>query len=101
MSHKLLANNFEWIKDTYQFNEDFIKDYNEEGDERFFLKVDVQYLQKLLDFHNDLPFSLERSRKVEKLVSNLHDETEYVIHIRNLKQISKSWISFDKSSQSN
>ena len=101
MSHKLLANNFEWIKDTYQFNEDFIKDYNEEGDEGFFLKVDVQYLQKLLDFHNDLPFSLERSRKVRKLVSNLHDKTEYVIHIRNLKQTSKSWISFDKSSQSN
>ena len=24
--------------------------------------------------------------KVEKLVSNLHDKTEYVIHIRNLKQ---------------
>ena len=25
-------------------------------------------------------------RKVEKLVANLHDKTEYVIHIRNLKQ---------------
>ena len=24
-------------------------------------------------------------RKVEKLVANLHDKTEYVIHIRNLK----------------
>ena len=24
--------------------------------------------------------------KVEKLVTNLHDKTEYVIHIRNLKQ---------------
>ena len=24
--------------------------------------------------------------KVEKLVNNLHDKTEYVIHIRNLKQ---------------
>ena len=24
--------------------------------------------------------------KVEKLVVNLHDKTEYVIHIRNLKQ---------------
>ena len=24
--------------------------------------------------------------KVEKLVPNLHDKTEYVIHIRNLKQ---------------
>ena len=24
--------------------------------------------------------------KIEKLVANLHDKTEYVIHIRNLKQ---------------
>ena len=26
MSQKLLVNNFEWIKDDSQFNEDFIKD---------------------------------------------------------------------------
>ena len=25
--------------------------------------------------------------KVEKLVANLHDENEYVIHIRNLKEV--------------
>ena len=25
-------------------------------------------------------------KKVEKLLANLHDKTEYVIHIRNLKQ---------------
>ena len=33
-------------------------------------------------------FLLERTKieKVEKLVANLHDKTEYVIHIRNLKQ---------------
>ena len=24
--------------------------------------------------------------KVEKLIGNLHDKTEYIIHIRNLKQ---------------
>ena len=24
--------------------------------------------------------------KIEKLLANLHDKTEYVIHIRNLKQ---------------
>ena len=27
-----------------------------------------------------------KTEKVEKLVTNLHDKTEYVIHIRNLKQ---------------
>ena len=41
MSQKLPINNFEWIKDTSQFNEYFIKNYNEEIDEGYFLEVDV------------------------------------------------------------
>ena len=36
MSQKLPVNNFEWIEETSQFNEDFIKNYNEENDERYF-----------------------------------------------------------------
>ena len=41
-----------------------------------------------MKFHKDLSFLPERmnTEKFEKLVSNLHDETDYVIHIRNLKQ---------------
>ena len=31
MPHKLPLNNFEWIKDTSQFNQDFTKSYNEES----------------------------------------------------------------------
>ena len=42
MSQKHLVNNFEWIKDNSQFSEDFIKNYNAESDERYFLEVDVQ-----------------------------------------------------------
>ena len=36
----------------------------------------------------DKPFLPERMKieKVEKLVANLHEKTEYVIHVRNLKQ---------------
>ena len=45
MSQRLPVNNFKWIKHTSQFNEDFIKSYNEESDEG--LEVDVQYLEKL------------------------------------------------------
>ena len=56
MSQKLPVNNFEWIKDTSQFNEDFIKNYNEESDEGYFLEVDVQYLKNLNELYNDLPF---------------------------------------------
>ena len=89
MSQKLPVNIFEWIKDTSQFNEDFIKNYNKESDERFFFEVDVQYFEKLHELHNDLTFLSERIKieNIEKLVANLHDKTEYVIHIRNLKQV--------------
>ena len=46
MLKKLSVNNFEWIEDTFQFNEAFIKNYNEESDKGYFLQVDVQYLEK-------------------------------------------------------
>ena len=65
-----------------------MKNYDEETDEAHFLEADVQYLEKLLELHNDLPFLPERMKteKVEKLVPNLHDKTEYVVYISNLKQ---------------
>ena len=44
---KLPVSNFEWIEDTSQFNEDFMKNYNEESNEGFFLEVDVKYPEKL------------------------------------------------------
>ena len=40
MSQKHSVNNFGWIKDKFQFNGDFIKNYNEESDEGYFLEVD-------------------------------------------------------------
>ena len=42
MPQKLPVNSFEWIKDTSQFTEDFIKNYNEESDEGYFFEVGVQ-----------------------------------------------------------
>ena len=53
-----------------------------------FLKVDNQYLKNLNELYNDLLFLPERMKieKVEKFVANLHEKTEYVIQIRNLKQ---------------
>ena len=85
---QLPVKNFEWIKNTSQFNEDFIKKYNEESDQIYFLAVDVQYFEKLHEFDNDLPVLPERMKieKVEKLVANLHDKSKYVIQIQNLKQ---------------
>ena len=39
MLQKLSVNNFEWIEDTFQFNEDFIRDYNEKCGEGYFLDL--------------------------------------------------------------
>ena len=68
MSQNLPVNYFEWIKDTFQFNKDFIKSYKEESDEGCFRKNDVQHPEKLHELDDGLPFWPERMRigKVEK-----------------------------------
>ena len=55
MSQKLSGEDLEWIKDTSQFNENLIKDYNEESVEGYFLEVNAQYLKKLNELLNDSP----------------------------------------------
>ena len=47
MSEKLQVNKSRWVEETSQFIECFIKKYNDESDEGFFLEVDVQYTQKI------------------------------------------------------
>ena len=81
MSQKLPVYNFEWIKDTFQFNEDFIKNYHEESDEGYFLEVDIQRLEKLHELHKDLLFlpEIKKIEKVEKRLANLNNKSEYVI----------------------
>ena len=88
MSQKLPMNGFECVEELSEFNEDFIKDYDENSDEGYFLEVDVEYPQKLFSLHNDLPFLPERNkiRKYNKLVCNVQDKENYVVHIRALKQ---------------
>ena len=49
MSQKFSVNNFEWIEDTFQFNEDLVKAYNEESDKGYFLEVDVQLLKNYMN----------------------------------------------------
>ena len=52
-----------------------------------FSKLMFSILKKIDETHNDLSFLPERKKceKVEKLVTNLNEKTEYVIHIRNVK----------------
>ena len=82
---KLPVSYFQWVEDISEFNEDFIKSYNDESDERYFPEVDDQYPENLDNLHNDLPFLPKRMKieKTEKLVAYLHDKEEYIIHIMN------------------
>ena len=75
-----------------------MKNYNEESDKEYFLEVDIQYLEKLHELHNDLRFLPESMEieKVRKRVSNLRNKTEYVMHIINLKQILNQKLSLKK-----
>ena len=88
MSQKLPVNGFKWENDLSRFNENFIKNYNENSDVGYFLEVDIEYPKQLWSSHKDLPFLPERKKleKVEKLVCSIEDKEKYVIHIRALKQ---------------
>ena len=78
MSHSLPASGFRWVS-TYP---------NEVGelagrDKGYMLEVDVKYPKELHNSPNDLPFMCERMKinGDEKLVPNLYDKRNYVIHI--------------------
>ena len=51
MSKKLPFYGFEWINDLSEFNEDIIKNYDENGDVGYFFEVDIEYPKKLFDLH--------------------------------------------------
>ena len=70
MSLELPVDDFKWVK------QDFLENYNEDSDEEYFLELDVQYPENLLNFHNDLSFLTERMKieNVENLAANLHNK---------------------------
>ena len=61
-------------KNISKFNEDFIKDYDEDSDKEYILEVEVEYPKNLYDSHSDLPFLQERMKinKCNQLVCNLY-----------------------------
>ena len=79
---------FKWKKYISKFNEDFIKNYGENSDKGYILEVDVEYPKNLHELHSNLPFFPERMKinKCSKLVCNLYDKNNYVVHVRLLKQ---------------
>lgn len=60
MSQKLPVGVFKWVDNMSQFSKDYIDNYNDDNEEEYFLEVDVQYLENLHNFHNDLPLLPEK-----------------------------------------
>ena len=60
MSQKLPVNGFIWYNGYLSdFNEEFIKKYDEKRDEGYFLEVDMEYPKELWNSHKELPFLSE------------------------------------------
>ena len=64
-----------------QFNESFIRNYDENSDIGYFLEVDIDYPEKCFNLHKDLPLLPERKKvnKVEKLICRIEYKEKFVI----------------------
>ena len=63
MSQNLPGTDLKWVDDVSEFDESFIKNYNEESDvQAIFLKLMFNISKKLHDLHNELHFYLRESK---------------------------------------
>ena len=72
----------------FEFDERFMKNYDENNDKGYILEGDVEYPKNLFNLHYDLTFlpEIKKIEKCKKLVCNIHNKENYVVHIRALKQ---------------
>ena len=94
MSQPLPTGGFKWT----DVNPNEISELATRTDKGYVLEVDVSYPKELHNQHNDLTFMCERMEinGVEKLVPNLRDEKNYVIHIQALNQALQHGLRLDR-----
>lgn len=90
MTFPLPQNQFRWLseEETENFDINLINDqYSSTG---YILEVDLEYPRHLHDDHNDFPFCAQPMKtgqtNVKKLVLNLNNKENYIIHYVNLRQ---------------
>ena len=78
MSKQLPTSGFKWMSDEE------LDDWKHVSG---FLEVDLEYPEQLHNLHNDYPLAPECTKigNVEKLIPNLNNKTNYVVHYENLK----------------
>ena len=104
MSEYLPYDRLKWLRNTDEFD---VMSISEKRPIGYFLKIDLQYSDKLHELHNDGPLDLEKlvvsndmfskyckkiadkyeikGGDVKKLIPNLVNQTNYVVHYRNLQ----------------
>ena len=94
MSQYLPTGGFKWV----DVNPNEISELATQTDKGYLLEVNVSYPKELHNPHNDLPFMCERMEinGVEKLVPNLRDKKNYVIHIQALNQALQHGLRLDR-----
>ena len=85
MSQPLPTHGFEWMSEEELKN---WRSHSCETSEACILEVDLEYPKELHDLHNDYPLAPERLKigGIEKLIPNLYDKKNYVVHHKTLKQ---------------
>ena len=125
MCKKLPLKGHKWA-DISMFDEEFIKNYDENGETGYLLEIDAQYPKELASEHRDLPFLAERRYKLikkfkhevtkevekahrrvykkfdithepeNKLIATIQDKDKYVVNISTLKQALKHRLKLKK-----
>ena len=97
MSQPLPTGGFKWV----DVNPNEISELAIRTDKGYLLEVDVSYPKELHNQHNDLPFMCEimEINGVEKLVPNLRNKKNYVIHIQALNQALQHGLRLDRIHQ--
>ena len=86
MSEALPTHGFKWVKNVEEFTAKRITKLAKKNKHGYLLEVDVDYPEELHE--KQLPFLTEKMEidKVMKLVPNLFNKKQYVVHIRALSQ---------------
>ena len=94
MSQPRPTRGFKWV----DVNPNEMSELATRTDKGYLLEVDVSYPKELHNPHNDIPFMCERMEinGVEKLVPNLRDKKNYVIHIQALNQALQHGLRLDR-----